>query len=131
MIGKSKICSANNAHAYTHEEQYYEEYYFSALDIYFNLSNYEGYSLTTLEAMSLGVPVISSDLNGVFYDNKDKNLARVKDISDKNEVVFLTKKILLDNVFREQIIKSGHNIISNNSWSKVAKKYDMIYSNYL
>jgi len=108
-----------------------EEFYRS-LDSYMCLSAYEGYSLSTLEAMSLGVPVISSSSNGVFFDAKIDNpklqLAEVKDITNQDEIVEITKRILYDERFKRKIIKSGLEITKNRSWKAVARYYEQQYA---
>lgn len=89
---------------------------------------YEAYSLSTLEAMALEVPVVSSNLNGVFYDNPDEFLARVSDISNEEELAEIIKKTCEDKDFRERTLTSGRNISSQYSWESISKEYDKLYS---
>lgn len=103
------------------EEKDYES--FDALAV---LSVYETYSLSTLEAMSLGIPVISSDLNGVFYDAEDKTLARVGDISNSKEAADMLEKVFLDQKFRDEVVSSGYEITCHN-WKNLAKDFNEIY----
>lgn len=105
------------------------EDFYRNLDAFLSLSIYEAYSLTTLEAMSLGIPVISSNLNGVFYDFKREKfpLAEVKDISNTNNVVDTLERVLFDNCFRNNIIGSGYKIANCHTWDDVASKYERIY----
>ncbi len=106
--------------------------FYRKLDIYLCLSIYEGYSLSTLEAMSLGVPVISSNLNGVFYDAKEElPLARIEDVSDTNEVIGMIEKIIFDEYFRNKVVDSGYKIVNRLSWADVATKYESIYQKFL
>lgn len=108
------------------------ESFYKSLDIFLNLSIYEAYSLTTLEAMSLGIPVISSDLNGVFYDAKeDLELGRVRDITNSKEVANIIEKILYDDDFRDRVITSGYKIVQENSWKCVSLRYEKIYQEFL
>lgn len=107
------------------------EKFYQSLDGYVCLSAYEGFSLSTLEAMSLGVPVVSSSQNGVFFDARIKRpdlpLAEVKDIKDEKEATELVRKILCDIRFREEIIRSGLEITQSLSWKDVAQTYEQRY----
>lgn len=102
--------------------------FYKKLDIYICPSIYEAYSLSTLEAMSLGVPVVSSDLNGVFYDNPNENLARVKDLRNEEELAQVVEQTFRDKEFRKEIVKAGKNISSQNTWKIASKAYDTLYS---
>ncbi|MDP3027538.1 MAG: glycosyltransferase family 4 protein [Nanoarchaeota archaeon] len=102
--------------------------FYEGLDAYVCPSMYEAYSLSTLEAMALEVPVVSSNLNGVFYDNPDEFLARVSDISNEEELAEIIKKTCEDKDFRERTLTSGRNISSQYSWESISKEYDKLYS---
>ena len=79
--------------------------------------------------MSQGIPVISNELNGVFYDAKKENLklAEVKDITNLYEIADMIEKIIEDENFTQQIINSGYRIVNKNTWEKVAQKYENLY----
>ncbi len=107
-----------------------KEFYIN-LDCFVCLSAYEGYSLSTIEAMSLGVPVVSSRMNGVFYDayfiNHRIKLAKIEDITNICEVSDVIERVLEDKTFRDEVINSGYNIASLTSWRQVAKFYKRTY----
>ncbi len=83
-------------------------------------SLYEGFGLPPLEAMSKGIPVISSDhpcmrevlADSVYYFNGKK----VSAIADAIE------KILSDNSLREKLIKKGYFQVNKYSWKNMANK---------
>lgn len=109
-----------------------DESFYESLDVFLNLSIYEAYSLTTLEAMSLGIPVISSNLNGVFYDaDESLILGRVKDVSNSQEVADTLERILYDDDFRDRVINSGYTVAQKNSWKDVSSEYEKIYQEFL
>jgi len=107
------------------------EDFYRDLDAFLNLSIYEAYSLSTLEAMSLGIPVISSTLNGIFYDaeqeQKDLVLAKIKDISNCDEIANMLERILSDEDFKRGIKESGYKIARQNTWEDVSLEYLKIY----
>ncbi len=107
-------------------QQFYE-----SLDLFLCLSIYDSYSLSALEAMSLNIPVISSNNIGLFDDNKCSNLARVNDVTNVKEVSFLIEKILMDNKYQQDVVLEGFNIANKLSWIDVALDYDKLYNKLL
>jgi glycosyltransferase involved in cell wall biosynthesis len=88
-------------------------------------SLYEGFGLPPLEAMSKGVPVISSNHpcmrevlgeSAYFFDGEN-----IQSIADA------MKKIILDNELRKSLIKAGYEQIKKYSWKKMAKETLEIY----
>jgi glycosyltransferase involved in cell wall biosynthesis len=108
------------------DQQFYE-----SLDLFLCLSIYDSYSLSALEAMSLNIPVISSNNTGLFDDNKSSNLARVNDVTNIKEVSFLIEKTLMDNKYQQDVVLEGFNIANQLSWMDVASDYDKLYSKLL
>ncbi|MDZ4385113.1 MAG: glycosyltransferase family 1 protein, partial [Candidatus Moranbacteria bacterium] len=90
-------------------------------------SLYEGFGLPPLEAMSKGVPVISSDHpcmrevlgeSAYFFDGKD--------VGAMAEAM---KKIVSDAGLRDELIRRGYNQTKKYSWKKMAEETLAIYSN--
>ncbi|HOF42945.1 MAG TPA: glycosyltransferase, partial [Candidatus Moranbacteria bacterium] len=89
-------------------------------------SLYEGFELPPLEAMSKGIPVLSSNhscaleiLGGsaLYFDGKN-----VDDIADS------VWKILTDEKLRENLIQKGYDQIKKYSWEGMAKKTLEVYN---
>jgi glycosyltransferase involved in cell wall biosynthesis len=104
--------------------------FYRDLDIFICSSTYEAYSLSTLEAMALGIPVISSNSNGVFYDNPDATLARVEDITDDEELAEVVMRTHEDYEFRKRIVSAGRKVSLQTSWEEIAKAYDLLYHSF-
>ena len=106
------------------------ETFYHDLDCFVSLSTYEGYSLSTLEAMSLSVPVVSSKFNGVFYDaaKKDRILTEVNDITSIKEVSTLLERIFSDANFIERVTEQSKEITNSHTWRNVSEAYDSVYS---
>lgn len=105
------------------------ESFYTGLDVFLCLSVYESYSLSALEAMSLGVPVVGSNNIGLFNDFQKCTLARINEISDIEGISQILKRIFFDSSYRKKIIKSGYNICKNHSWEKTVSKYEEFYNN--
>lgn len=92
-------------------------------------SLYEGFGLSSLEAMKRGVPVASSDAtclpevlgNAAIYFNP-------LDIDDMVEKI---KRVLLDKDLRKRLTQKGLEQVKKYSWAKMAKETLAVYSRAL
>lgn len=106
------------------------------LDIFFHYSIasafpslYEGFGLPPLEAMSKGVPVISSDhpcMREVLGES-----AYFFDGEKVDAIAFAIKKIISDDDLRQELIKKGYLQARKYSWKKMAEETLKIYKNML
>lgn len=80
----------------------------------------EGFGLTTLEAMTLGCPVLSSDAACLPEVNGDGalyfNALDIYDIANKIELVLANKNL------REDLIKKGYENVKRFSWKKMSEE---------
>lgn len=89
----------------------------------------EGFSLTGLEAMALGCPVISSNSSCLPEIYQDSVL-----YFDPNDVSQLTEqilKLLKSPKFRQKMIKQGQLQVQKYSWEKTAQKTFSVYQNII
>lgn len=98
-------------------------------EVYVFPSLAEGFGLTTLEAMSLGCPVLSSDATclpevngkGALYFNP----LDIYDITNKIELV------LSDGNLRDGLIKKGYENSKRFSWEKMSKETLDVFNRFL
>ena len=72
-------------------------------DIFLSTSLYEGLPISILEAMSIGLPIVASDVTGncdVIENGKSGFLYELKDI---NMAVYYLKKLSCDYILRDKI----------------------------
>jgi len=90
-------------------------------------SLYEGFGLPIIEAMNLGVPVITSNIASIpelVIDN-----ALLIDPYDAETINEAMKKIIADSQLRESLAKKGQGIARNFTWQECAKKTLAVYEN--
>ena len=105
--------------------------YLAQTDILLVPSRIEGLPIIILEALSVGVPVIASDIGGIStvviggYDgyvceagNCDEFAARIKELADDQELLISMKKNALD-FFKNNISEEKMNNAYNNAIAKV------------
>lgn len=94
---------------------------YSAGAFFIWLSDYEGFGLPVLEAMSLGAPVITTESSSLSEVAGDAALL-IKDNTDIKEIYRAMHKITRDNILREELIARGQEQAAKFSWQKCAEK---------
>lgn len=108
------------------------ERFFRAADVFILPTQYEPFGLVILEALSCGVPVITSRCAGaaeLIQDGQEGFL-----LDDPKNVDVLAEKIsILANQpnIRESMKKAAREVGLKNSWDHVAKKYDQVLQSVL
>ncbi|HEX9008354.1 MAG TPA: glycosyltransferase family 1 protein, partial [Patescibacteria group bacterium] len=88
-------------------------------------SKMEGFGLTGLEAMKLGLPVISS--NATCLPEVYGDAALYFDPNDVSGLVFLLETIIKDKELRDELVNKGENQAKKYSWRKMAKETLKVY----
>jgi glycosyltransferase involved in cell wall biosynthesis len=88
-------------------------------------SFYEGFSLTILEAMACGTPVVASKIQA--HTEIAGNAAFFVDPKDPKEIGSGIKKIIEDESLRKMLIENGLAKANDYSWAKVAKETYTVY----
>lgn len=89
--------------------------------IFVYLSDYEGFGLPPLEAMSQGVPVVTSNKSSL-KELFGSAACLVEDNSSFREIAAALKKVAEDENFREELIDSGRILARKFSWEKCARE---------
>ncbi|MBU1102466.1 glycosyltransferase family 4 protein [Patescibacteria group bacterium] len=94
---------------------------YSACAFFIYLSDYEGFGLPPLEAMSCGAPVIISDGTSLKEVAEDAAFL-IKNNSDVEEIYRAMKKIVDDANLRSELIVRGRGQAAKFSWEKCAQE---------
>jgi len=94
---------------------------YSACAFFIYLSDYEGFGLPPLEAMSAGAPVITSDRTSLKEVAGEATLL-INDNSDIQEIYRAMKKITDDEVLRSQLTEKGKERARKFSWERCAEE---------
>ncbi len=94
---------------------------YSACAFFIWLSDYEGFGLPVLEAMSLGAPVITTD-GSSLSEVAGQAALLIKDNSDVEEIFRAMHKITRDNALREELIAREKEQAAKFSWNECAEK---------
>lgn len=92
-------------------------------------SLYEGFGLPIIEAMSLGTPVITSDISSM--PEVAGNAALLINPYDVNQIADAIVRISTDHTLRERLISLGQKRIRMFSWTNIANSVIEIYKKVL
>jgi len=101
-----------------------KDYYLGALALIYP-SFYEGFGLPILEAMSLGVPVITS--NRTSMPEVAGNAALYVNPESESEIAEAMGEIALNEKFREYMVEEGYKQSKKYNWNKTAIKTLNVY----
>lgn len=88
-------------------------------------SFYEGFSLTILEAMACGTPVVASKIQA--HVEIAENAAYFVDPKDTKDIALGIEKVVKDESLRQLLINNGFDNVKDYSWEKVAKETLAVY----
>ncbi|WP_323675853.1 glycosyltransferase [Halorubellus sp. PRR65] len=101
----------------------------SGLDIFLLTSRFEGLPLTVLEAMHLGIPIVSYDIGGVGEAVVDGETGYIVDQMDTEAFVGLTEKLVKDDRLRKDFGRDGKKLARSKFTEKrMAQEYNQVYS---
>ena len=98
--------------------------FFRIADVFTLPSLWEGLPIAILEAMALGIPTISTDLNAIPEAVKNNETGLLVKIGDSTELTEAILKLFNDKNLRERLGKNGREFVSENFdeqfWARIA-----------
>jgi len=99
-----------------------------AHDIFINTARIDNVPVTVIEAMAMGLPVISTNVGGIPYFLKHGVNALLVDNNDVEGMVYQIKKLFLYPNLCENLSHHGHETAMQYNWNQVKKKYLEIFN---
>jgi len=97
-----------------------------AFNIFINTTNFDNMPVSVIEAMALGLPVVSTNVGGIPYlisDNKDGLLVAKENVEAMVNAIL---KFKIDNQFRTSMTVNARNKVEAFDWSEVKLLWDNV-----
>ncbi|PIN99968.1 hypothetical protein COT72_03990 [archaeon CG10_big_fil_rev_8_21_14_0_10_43_11] len=100
---------------------------FNKADVLLNPSYFEGFSLTVLEALSAGLPVITTAVGG-HRILEEEHSAMIIDSGDIDSLEAAMFDIIINKELRLKLKRNGRNfVMKNHSWSLILQRVSQLY----
>ena len=98
-------------------------------DMHVLTSRFEGMGYVNLEAMALGVPIITTDVGGISNFLMDKHNALITKVDDPDSTMKAIERLINDDRMRVNIINNARNTVSEYSIERMANETANFYMN--
>ncbi len=92
-------------------------------NIFINTTHFDNTPISVIEAMALGIPVVSTNVGGIPYLLHHKQNAMLVEDNDSQAMKQAIDELLNDSVLRESIIKNARNTVEDFDWEIVKHKW--------
>jgi glycosyltransferase involved in cell wall biosynthesis len=95
-------------------------------DIFINTSHYDNTPISVIEALALGLPVVTTNVGGISYLlEHEKNALLVND-NDVNGMVDALRQIITKPEIKERLVDNAYGLVQDFDWKKVKSKWDEV-----
>jgi glycosyltransferase involved in cell wall biosynthesis len=99
--------------------------YYRSADVFSMSTLYEGLGIVFLEAMSSGLPIVSTSV-GAIPEILDSSALLVPP-RDPPALAHAIMRVLTDETLRSQLVKNGNKTVSRFDWKTLIRDYEQIY----
>jgi glycosyltransferase involved in cell wall biosynthesis len=92
-------------------------------DIFINTTHYDNMPVSVIEAMALGMPVVSTNVGGLSYLLQNKQTAMLVGDSDVAGMANAIREIISNKALKDQIINNAYNLVREFDWETVKNKW--------
>ena len=103
--------------------KYSEQY-----DIFLNTTHYDNTPISVIEAMALGLPVISTNVGGIPFLLKDRQTALLVADNDIQAMSEAIKELMINDELRNKLVANAHDLVQQFDWNLVKNKWLQVLS---
>lgn len=105
---------------------------FAALDVYVSSSTREGFSLTTVQAMAAGVPVVATRSGGPEEIVEDEETGLLVDVGSPEQIATAVERLTRDGPFAEKVTSAARSAAGERfSLTRMTDEYEALYTELL
>jgi len=95
-------------------------------DIFINTTHFDNTPVSVIEAMALGLPVVSTNVGGIPYLLENRKTGMLVNDNDAGAMVSAIKELIYDDSLSNQIIGHALDLVEKFDWSIVKTKWNEI-----
>lgn len=97
-------------------------------DVFINTTNFDNTPVSVIEAMALGLPVVSTNVGGIpdLFENGKEGIQT--SIADHMEMAGAVKSLVQDGSTAVELATNARTLVDNFSWSKVKESWKQLLS---
>jgi glycosyltransferase involved in cell wall biosynthesis len=92
-------------------------------NVFINTTNIDNTPVSVMEAMALGLPVVSTNVGGVPYLIDDKQTGLLVDKGDVDQMALGIEKLTIDNEFRSKLVQNARLQVEKFDWEAVKHQW--------
>lgn len=96
-------------------------------NIFINTTNFDNTPVSVIEAMCLGIPVVSTNVGGIPFLLSDSENALLINKEDTKAMTEAIEKLIKDEVFKEKIVQNALSLVKTFDWKKVKEQWKQIF----
>lgn len=95
-------------------------------DIFINTTHFDNTPVSVIEAMALGLPIVSTNVGGITYLLEDQKTALLVSDCDTLAMIEAVKKVLSNKALHDQLVHNAQNLVQDFDWKKVKTKWNTL-----
>lgn len=96
-------------------------------DVFINTTNYDNQPVSVIEAMALGLPVVSTNVGGIPYLVTHNKTGLLVNPDDTSAMAKAVKKLLKDEALTGKLSESGRKLAERYDWSIIKTKWQELF----
>jgi L-malate glycosyltransferase len=96
----------------------------SEYDVFINTTHFDNTPVSVIEAIALGLPIVSTNVGGISYLLENEKTALLVDDNDVDAMVTSLRKIINNPELKERLVTNALNLVQDFDWQKVKSKWD-------
>ena len=92
-------------------------------NVFINTTNFDNTPVSVIEAMALGIPVVSTNVGGIPFLLTNNENGLLVDINDSEGMVFAIKTLFTNTILRENIVLNARKMVENFDWDVIKKDW--------
>jgi glycosyltransferase involved in cell wall biosynthesis len=95
-------------------------------DVFINTTHFDNTPVSVIEAMALGLPIVSTNVGGITYLLENNKTALLVNDNDMKGMTIGIKNIIQNHDLKQQLVKNAQHLVQEFDWDKVKDKWDEV-----